>query len=36
VLGTSPLLRNARGVLALSSNELVIVADNAMLNATLP
>lgn len=36
VLGTSPLLRNARGVLALSSNQLAIVADNAMLNATLP
>lgn len=36
VLGASPRLRNARGVLALSSNQLVIVADNAVLNVTVP
>jgi sugar lactone lactonase YvrE len=36
VLGASPRLRNARGVLALSSNQLVVVADNAVLNVTVP
>lgn len=36
VLGANPRLRNARGVLALSSNQLVVVADNAVLNVTVP
>ncbi len=36
VLGADPRLRNARGVLALSSNQLVVVADNAILNITVP
>jgi len=36
VLGADPRLRNARGVLALSSNQLVVIADNAILNITVP
>ena len=36
VLGANPRLRNARGVLALSNNQLVVVADHAVLNVTVP
>lgn len=36
VLGANPRLRNARGVLALSNNQLVVVADNAVLNVSVP
>ena len=36
VLGASPRLRNARGVLALSNNQLVVATDNALLQVSLP
>ena len=36
VLGADPRLRNARGVLALSSNQLLVAADNAIISITLP
>ena len=36
VLGDRPRLRNARGVLALTDHQLVVVADNALLLVTVP
>ena len=36
VLGADPRLRNGRGVHAISSNRLLVTADNALLDITLP
>lgn len=36
VLGADPRLRNGRGVHAISSNRLLVAADNALLDITLP